>query len=233
MIADLFAWFADPAHWSGENGVPARVLEHLGYSALALLLAAAIALPVGVWIGHTGKGRRAVVALSSALRALPTLGLLTFLAIVLQIGLRQALIPTVIVLVVLAVPPLLAGTYAGLQAVPREVVHAARAHGHSTAQLIGAVELPLALPMIVGGLRSAVLQVLATTSVAAYLGLGGLGRYLFDALAVQDYPTMLAGAVLIALLALVSDAVLLTAQRLVTPRGLRPHRGAGPGSAPA
>ena len=87
--------------------------------------------------------------------------------------------------------------------------------------------------MIVGGLRSAVLQVLATTSVAAYLGLGGLGRYLFDALAVQDYPTMLAGAVLIALLALVSDAVLLTAQRLVTPRGLRPHRGAGPGSAPA
>ncbi|MCG7423434.1 ABC transporter permease subunit [Micrococcus sp. ACRRV] len=217
MIADLFAWFADPAHWTGPGGVPARVAEHLGYSLLALAIAAAIALPAGVAIGHTGKGRRVVVAVSSALRALPTLGLLTFLAIVLQVGLRQALIPAVIVLVVLAVPPLLAGAYAGVHAVPRDVVVAARANGHSTRQLVSQVEVPLALPMIVGGLRSASLQVLATTSVAAYLGLGGLGRYLFDALAVQDYTTMLAGAVLIALLALVSDAVLLLFQRLVTP----------------
>ncbi|UBH25045.1 ABC transporter permease subunit [Micrococcus porci] len=217
MIADLFAWFADPAHWTGPGGVPARVAEHLGYSLLALAIAAVIALPAGVAIGHTGKGRRVVVAVSSALRALPTLGLLTFLAIVLQVGLRQALIPAVIVLVVLAVPPLLAGAYAGVHAVPRDVVVAARANGHSTRQLVSQVEVPLALPMIVGGLRSASLQVLATTSVAAYLGLGGLGRYLFDALAVQDYTTMLAGAVLIALLALVSDAVLLLFQRLVTP----------------
>ncbi|CAM3997837.1 ABC transporter permease subunit [Micrococcus flavus] len=224
MIASLIAWFSDPVRWSGPGGVPARVLEHLGYSALALVIAALIAVPVGVWIGHTGKGRRVVVGLSSALRALPTLGLLTFLAIVLQIGLRQAVIPTVIVLVVLAIPPLLAGTYAGLQAVPREVVHAARANGHSTGQLIGQVELPLALPMVVGGLRSATLQVLATTSVAAYLGLGGLGRYLFDALAVQDYTTMLAGALLIAVLALAVDGLLLLLQRLLTPTGLRASR---------
>ena len=224
MIASLIAWFSDPVRWSGPGGVPARVLEHLGYSALALVIAALIAVPVGVWIGHTGKGRRVVVGLSSALRALPTLGLLTFLAIVLQIGLRQAVIPTVIVLVVLAIPPLLAGTYAGLQAVPREVVHAARANGHSTGQLIGQVELPLALPMVVGGLRSATLQVLATTSVAAYLGLGGLGRYLFDALAVQDYTTMLAGALLIAVLALAVDGLLLLLQRLLTPTGLRAAR---------
>ena len=150
--------------------------------------------------------------------------MLTFLAIVLQVGLHQAVIPTTIVLVVLAVPPLLAGTYAGLQAVPREVVHAARANGHSTGQLIGQVELPLALPMVVGGLRSATLQVLATTSVAAYLGLGGLGRYLFDALAVQDYTTMLAGALLIAVLALAVDGLLLLLQRLLTPTGLRAAR---------
>lgn len=224
MIASLIAWFSDPVRWSGPGGVPARVLEHLGYSALALVIAVLIAVPVGVWIGHTGKGRRVVVGLSSALRALPTLGLLTFLAIVLQIGLRQAVIPTVIVLVVLAIPPLLAGTYAGLHAVPREVVHAARANGHSTGQLIGQVELPLALPMVVGGLRSATLQVLATTSVAAYLGLGGLGRYLFDALAVQDYTTMLAGALLIAVLALAVDGLLLLLQRLLTPTGLRASR---------
>lgn len=224
MIASLVAWFSDPAHWTGPGGVPARVLEHLGYSALALVIAVLIAVPVGVWIGHTGQGRRVVVGLSSALRALPTLGLLTFLAIVLQIGLRQAVIPTVIVLVVLAIPPLLAGTYAGLQAVPREVVHAARANGHSTGQLVGQVELPLAMPMVVGGLRSATLQVLATTSVAAYLGLGGLGRYLFDALAVQDYTTMLAGALLIAVLALAVDGLLLLLQRLLTPTGLRAIR---------
>ena len=224
MIASLIAWFSDPDHWSGPGGVPARALEHLGYTALALVIAVLIAVPVGVWIGHTGRGRRVVVGLSSALRALPTLGLLTFLAIVLQIGLRQAVIPTTIVLVVLAVPPLLAGTYAGLQAVPREVVHAARANGHSTGQLIGQVELPLALPMVVGGLRSATLQVLATTSVAAYLGLGGLGRYLFDALAVQDYTTMLAGALLIAVLALAVDGLLLLLQRLLTPTGLRAAR---------
>ncbi|MDO4238689.1 ABC transporter permease [Micrococcus sp.] len=224
MIASLVAWFSDPAHWSGPGGVPARVLEHLGYSALALVIAVLIAVPVGVWIGHTGKGRRVVVGLSSALRALPTLGLLTFLAIVLQIGLRQAVVPTVIVLVVLAIPPLLAGTYAGLQAVPREVVHAARANGHSTGQLVGQVELPLAMPMVVGGLRSATLQVLATTSVAAYLGLGGLGRYLFDALAVQDYTTMLVGALLIAVLALAVDGLLLLLQRLLTPTGLRAIR---------
>lgn len=221
MIGSLVDWFADPAHWAGTNGVPARVAEHLQIAGLALLVAALIAVPLGLWIGHTGRGRRVVVGLSSALRALPTLGLLTFLAVVLQVGLRQAVIPTVIVLVVLAVPPLLAGTYAGMQAVPRPVVTAARANGHSTAQLVRGVELPIALPMMVGGLRSAVLQVLATTSVAAYLGLGGLGRYLFDGLAVQDYPTMLAGATLIAVLALVADAVLLTAQRLLTPRGVR------------
>lgn len=221
MISSLFSWFADPAHWAGPNGVPARVLEHLGYSVLALAIAAAIAFPVGVWIGHTGRGRRVVVALSSALRALPTLGLLTFLAIVLDIRLREALIPTVMVLVILAIPPLLAATYAGLQAVPREVVHAARANGHSTGQLIGQVELPIALPMAVGGLRSATLQVIATTSVASYLGLGGLGRYLFDALAVQDYVTMLAGAVLIAVLALLCDGLLLLVQRILTPAGLR------------
>ena len=219
MIARLFAWFADPAHWTGPAGVPARAAEHLGYAALALVIAVALAVPVGVWIGHTGRGRGVVVALSSALRALPTLGLLTFLAVVLQVGLRRVLVPTVIVLVVLAVPPLLAGTYAGTRAVPAEVVHAARANGHSTSQVVRSVELPLAAPMILGGLRSAVLQVLATTSVAAYLGLGGLGRYLFDALAVQDYPAMLAGAVLIAVLALAADGVLLLVQRLLTPPG--------------
>lgn len=218
----VLAWFSDPAHWQGPGGVGARVWEHLWYSALAIIIAAAIAIPLGVWIGHTGKGRRVAVGFAGALRAIPTLGMLTFLAIVMQLSLGLALIPTTIVLVVLAVPPLLAGTYAGIEAIEPEVLDGARASGHSAAQMVFGVELPLAVPMILGGLRSATMQVLATTTVAAYLGLGGLGRYLFDGLGVQDYTTMLAGALLVVVLALITDAVLAVLQHFLTPRGL--HR---------
>lgn len=220
-MRQLIDWLTDPAHWQGADGVPARVLEHLGYSALAVVIAAVIAIPLGFWVGHTGRGRGLAVATSGALRALPTLGLLTFLAIVLNLKLSQAIIPSTIVLVVLAIPSLLAGAYAGVESVDPEVVDGARASGHSEAQVISSVELPLALPLLVGGLRSATLQVFATTTIAAYLGLGGLGRYLFDGLAVRDYSKMLAGAVLVTAIALIGDAVFALVQRLVTPRGVR------------
>ncbi len=224
MIAALAQWFGDASRWAGADGIPQRLVEHLAYSALALAIAALIAVPLGLWIGHTGKGERIVVLLSSGLRSLPTLGLLTFLVIVLDVSLGQVLIPVTVVLTILAVPPLLAGCYSGLQAVPREVVQAAVAGGHSTTQVVTAVELPNALPMMIAGLRSAALQVLATTSVAAYVGLGGLGRYLFDALGVQDYTKMLAGALLICALALLTDGLLALLQRLLTPAGVRLER---------
>lgn len=225
-MSELLAWLQDPDHWSGADGVPTRVVEHLVYAAIALVIAAALALPLGVWIGHTGRGRALVVGLSGALRSLPSLGLLTFLAIVLNLSLRQAIVPSTIVLVVLAFPSLLAGAYAGVESVEDDVVDAARAAGHSETQVVTRVELPLALPLIVGGLRSAALQVVATTTIAAYLGLGGLGRYLFDGLGVRDYPKMLAGAVLVTALALAGDVLLAGLQRLITPRGVRHLAGA-------
>lgn len=219
-LIDAFFYLTDPAHWSGSTGFGVRILEHLGYTALAVLAAALIAVPVGVAVGHSHKGANAVVAVSGALRALPELGLLTWLAISLPRGISWPIVPSVIFLVLLAVAPLLAGIVAGFDSVERDVVLSARAAGYSESQILRDVELPLAAPVMLGGLRSCVVQVLATATVVAYIGLGGLGRYLIDGLAVQDYPRMVAGAVVVTLLALVVDLVLAGVQRWATPNGL-------------
>lgn len=219
-LIDAFFYLTDPAHWSGSTGFGVRILEHLGYTALAVLAAALIAVPVGVAVGHSHKGANAVVAVSGALRALPELGLLTWLAISLPRGISWPIVPSVIVLVLLAVAPLLAGIVAGFDSVERDVVLSARAAGYSEKQILRDVELPLAAPVMLGGLRSCVVQVLATATVVAYIGLGGLGRYLIDGLAVQDYPRMVAGAVVVTLLALVVDLILAGLQRWATPAGL-------------
>jgi osmoprotectant transport system permease protein len=175
-------------------------------------IASAIAIPLGLWIGHTGRLRGLAIALTGALRALPTLGLLTLVVIWRGIGLA----PPTVALVVLAIPPLLAGAYAGLEAVDAATVDAARAIGMTEWQVLGKVEVPLALPLILGGLRAAVLQVVATATIAAYIGLGGLGRYLIDGLAVRDYPQMAAGSVVIVVLALVLDGAFAVAQRALS-----------------
>jgi len=216
-FADAFGWLVDPAHWGGPGGIPARLGEHLGYSALTLLIAAAIAIPAGLAIGHTRRGGAFVVPFTGALRALPTLGLVTLLALAVGIGLLGPLIA----LVILAIPPLLAGAYAGVESVDRQVVDAARASGMTAWQVLARVEIPLALPLIAGGLRSACLQVIATWTVAAWLPLGGLGRFLFDAIPVRDYGRMLAGSILVIVLALVADGLLVLLQRGVTPVGVR------------
>lgn len=220
LFGQVAAWFADPAHWSGPDGVPARLGEHLFYSALTLLLAAAIAVPLGLYVGHTGRGRVAVVSAAAALRALPTLGLLTLFVILLGIG----LMPPVYALVILTVPPLLAGTYAGIAAVDRRLVDAARGLGMTEWQVLSRVELPNALPVLLGGVRAAVLQVIATVAVVAYINLGGLGRFLIDGLAVRDPVRMFAGAILIALLALLTDGLLALVQRFAVSPGLKTTR---------
>jgi osmoprotectant transport system permease protein len=178
------------------------------------VIAAAIAVPLGLWIGHTGRLRGLAVAVTGALRALPTLGLLTLMVLWRGIGLT----PPTIALVVLAIPPLLAGAYAGLESVDRATVDAARAIGMTEWQVLGRVEIPLAMPLIVGGIRSAVLQVVATATIAAYIGLGGLGRYLIDGLAVRDYPQMLAGSLVVVVLALVLDGCFVLLQRVLSPQ---------------
>ncbi len=226
FVLAALAWIVDPAHWPGPGGIAERLAQHLWYSVLAVLLAGVIALPLGLWIGHTGRGRAAAIGLSGALRALPSLGLLTFLAVALGVGIDQALLPSTVVLAVLAIPPILAGAYAGVEAIDPDVVDGARAVGMSERQIVTGVEMPLAAPMILGGFRSAMLQVIATATIAAYLGLGGLGRYILDGLPVRDYPRMLAGALLVTLLALLVDGLLTLLQDRLTTAGVRASTGA-------
>jgi osmoprotectant transport system permease protein len=214
VVSDTIDWLTEPDHYTGSDGIPDRLVEHLGYTAETIAIAAVIAIPLGLWIGHTGRFRGAAVAITGAVRALPTLGLLTSIVLLMGIGLT----PTLIALVVLAVPPLLAGAYAGVESVDRQTIDAARSMGMTELQILRKVEIPLALPIIVGGLRSAVLQVVATATVAAYVGLGGLGRYLIDGQAVSDYAQMAGGAVLVVVLAIVLDGVFAALQALATAR---------------
>lgn len=216
IFAETITWLTSPKNWTGSGGIPTRLMEHLQYSGLVLLIAAAIAVPIGLYIGHTGRGRVVAVAVAGALRALPTLGLLVLFALLAGSG----LMPPVWALVILTVPPLLAGTYAGISSVDSTVVDAARAMGMTELQILFRVEVPNGLQVMFGGIRTAVLQVIATVSVVAYLPLGGLGRYLFDGLVLQDFPRMLGGSLLIAALAIAVDLILAGVQRLVISPGL-------------
>lgn len=216
VVSDAVDWLADPSHWTGDDGVPHRLAEHVGYTAETIVIASVIAIPLGLWIGHTGRFRAVAVAVTGALRALPTLGLLTFIVLFVGIGLA----PPLIALVILAIPSLLAGAYSGLESVDRQTIDAARAMGMTEWQILIKVEVPLALPLIVGGIRSATLQVVATATVAAFVSLGGLGRYIIDGQAISDYPQMVGGSVVVVVLALVLDGAFAGLQRLAL--GSRP-----------
>ena len=213
VASETIDWFADSTNWSGDYGVPHRIVQHLGYTAVTVAIAAALAVPIGLWIGHTGRLRGLAVVFTGALRALPTLGVVTYLGLFTGVNLTA----TVVALVVLAVPPLLAGAYSGLESVDRQTIDAARAMGMNEWQILTQVEVPLALPIIVGGLRSATLQVVATATVAAYVGPGGLGRFLIDGLAVRDTPQVIAGSLLVIALALLLDGVFAGLQRIASP----------------
>lgn len=217
LAGAALSWLTDPENWSGTGGIPARILEHLTYSGMTLAVALAVAVPLGLWVGHTGRGSGVVVGLAGALRALPTLGLLTLFTLLLGLG----LVPPIIALVLLAIPPILSGTYAGIANVSPALKDAGAAVGMTGRQVLTRVEVPNAMPVILGGIRNAALQVVATVTVVAYINLGGLGRYLIDGLAVRDYDRMLGSVVLVAVLALAVDAVLALAQRLSTSPGLR------------
>lgn len=220
LFLDALAWLADPAQWTGPGGVPTRVLQHLAITAAAVGVATVLALPTGILIGHTRKGAGIVGAIAGAARAIPTLGLLTLLGLALGIGLKAPLLA----LIVLAIPSVLAGAYAGVQNVDTAVSGAARAIGMSPRQVIFQVELPLASPVIIGGLRAATLQVVATATLAAYTADFGLGRYLFSGLKSRDYAEMLAGALLVAALALLLELALAAAQREAANRIAAPGR---------
>lgn len=227
MIAGVWQWLVDPRSWTGPDGIGARLVEHVGYSLVVLVIAALIAIPLGLYVGHTGRGQW-LVSLANALRAVPTLGLLFAVTLWLGPHLRgdtAFLLPSIVVLVVLAIPPILSGAYAGVEAVDPAARDAARGVGMTQSEVLRQVEIPCAMPLLLSGLRSAALQVIATATIAAVVGLGGLGRYLIDGIAEGNYAKTAGGSILVALLALLADGLLALMQRAVVSPGLVPQRG--------
>jgi osmoprotectant transport system permease protein len=222
-ILGALTWFADPSRWSGPSGIPTRIVEHLYYSGMALGITVLIAVPAGLLLGHLRRGRLPallsllVIGTSNAARALPTLGLLTLAVMVTASGVLPALVP----LVILAIPPVLVNTYTGVQQVDRELPDAAAAMGMTGGQVLWQVELPSALPLIILGVRTAAIQILSTATIAAFIGLGGLGRYIIDGLALQDYSSTAGGAILVIALAFATQGAFAALHRLVVSPGVR------------
>ncbi|MFI1831005.1 ABC transporter permease [Streptomyces sp. NPDC020412] len=216
VVADAFTWLTTGANWSGESGAWHRLGEHVYVSGVALAVAAAIALPMALYLGHIGRGGALAVNISNAGRAIPVFAVL---ALFMLTPLRSAgYAPTIIALVLFAVPPLLTNAYVGMREVDRAVVEAARGMGMSGWQLFRRVELPLAYPLLMTGVRSAAVQVVATATIASMVGQGGLGRIITAGFNTYDTPQVVAGALLAALLALAVEGLFVVVDRLVDPR---------------
>jgi osmoprotectant transport system permease protein len=224
LIEATLTWLGDPAHWSGPAGIPTRLLEHLALSGASLVLALAVAIPAGIYIGHTGRFSKLAVNTANMWRALPSLALIGLVlpitaAIDPQLGFR--VYPTLVAMIVLAVPPVLVNTQAGIAGVDRDLVEAGRAMGMREGQVVRRLELPLALPAIVAGIRSAAVQVVATATLGAVFGAGGLGRYLVEGIAQQNDGMTFGGVVLVAALALAVEGAFVLLQRLIRSPGLQ------------
>jgi osmoprotectant transport system permease protein len=223
-LVNIFGWLTDPANWAGSDGIPTQIGYHLLYSGIALLVALAIAVPLGIVIGYTGRGEALVAGSANALRALPSLGLLVLLFLIISpvvAGQLVYVLPTTVVLVLLAVPPILTGTYAGIQNADADAVGAARGMGYTKQQILVRVQLPCALPLLLSGVRGATLQIVSTATIAAYLGLQGLGRFILDGRAQANFSQMAGGAILVAALALLLEFGFAWFGRLVVSPGLR------------
>ncbi|MEU6662648.1 ABC transporter permease [Streptomyces sp. NPDC046821] len=214
-ISGAYDWLTTGANWQGDKGVWHRLAEHLYFSGVTLLVSCLIALPLALWLGHIGKGGGLAVNVSNAGRAVPTLAVLVVLTLT-PLG-RHGDLPTFIALVLFAVPPLLTNAYIGMREVDRSVVEAARGMGMSGGQVFRRVELPLAYPMVMTGIRSAAVQVIATATLAAMAGKGGLGRIITAGFNLQDTPQVVAGALLVAVLALLVEGVLAGLGRALNP----------------
>lgn len=229
FLSGVLAWFTDPANWSGSDGVPVRLAEHLILSVIPLVVAIVVALPVGLYIGHTGRSAKLAVNLANVGRALPTLAILVILFMLLSrpmvdLGLRDQAqaVPAILAMVFLALPPIVTNTYVGLSEVDRDLVEAARGMGMTGSQVLLRVELPVALPVVLAGIRTAAVQVVATATLGAVIGTGGFGRYLIDGIAQRKYEEMFAGAVLVALLAILTELSFAWLQRRTLSPGLVP-----------
>jgi len=210
-------FFSDNANWSGADGIPTRLWEHVQYSLMALGIAAVIGLPLGLVTGHTGRGGNALALVATAARALPSFGLLVLLTVLMGLGLTPVMVP----LVALAVPPMLVTTYEAIRSVDRSLVDAARGMGMGPLRVLFQVELPVALPLILSGIRSSAVQIVSTATIAAYVSFGGLGRYIVDGLYQVDYNKVVGGAVLVALLAVLTLGLFWLAGKVLVSPGVR------------
>jgi osmoprotectant transport system permease protein len=216
VLNEVIAWLTDPAQWSGPDGIPVRTLQHLWYSLLATAIAAAIALPIGIFVGHTNRGALVAVNLTNLGRAIPSLGIIILIFTLVGFG----LVPVLVALVALAIPPIVTNSYIGIRSVDPDVREAAEGMGMRGRQVLWRVELPVATPLIMAGVRTSTVQVVATATLAAFVGLGGLGRYLIDGLSQRDLAQVVGGAILVAVLSLATELVLGRVQTMVVSKGL-------------
>jgi osmoprotectant transport system permease protein len=224
LITETAAWLSDPAQWTGPGAIPQRLLEHVGLSTVSLLIAISIALPVGLFIGHTRRGAALAVNLANIGRAVPSLAVIGIVlpftaAIDPQLGFK--VYPTLVAMVILAIPPILVNAETGVAGVDRDLVESARAMGMREAQVLGAVEIPVALPVILAGIRSGATQIVATITLGAIFGSGGLGRFLVEGIAQNDDGKIFGGVALVASLALATEGAFALLQRAATSQGLR------------
>jgi osmoprotectant transport system permease protein len=229
FLGQVVQWFLNSAHWQGDAGIPHRTLEHLVMSGISVLVAALIALPIGIAIGHFGKGGNLAINISNIGRAIPSFALLVLAAQLFGIAAASQVVgfgavPAFVALVALAIPPMVTNSYVGMREVDADVREAARGMGMRERAVLLRVELPIAMPFIMAGIRTSAVNVVATATLAAVVAWGGLGRFIVDGLGLQDYPMLFAGAVMVALLSLIVEFSLAGVQRLATPAGLRPSK---------
>src|SRR5579864_448555 len=216
------AWLVSPDHWNGSNGIPNRLAEHLLISGVTAVAAVLIALPLGVIFGHTGRGGFLAINVANVGRAMPSLALLALmLPLALSLKLGLGFWPTFIALVPLGIPPVLTNSFVAVREVDRDVIEAARGMGLRERQVLSQVELPLAAPLIIAGIRNSAVAIVATATLGALVAGGGLGRYIVDGIALQEYPRLFVGALLVALLSIAVEVVFGAFERLTVSQGLR------------
>src|SRR6202171_327437 len=216
-LANVLRWFLDPVHWSGSDGIPTRLVQHIQLSAECVLIGALIALPIGILLGHYGRFGNLAINVSNVGRAVPSFGILVIAFQVFGLG----DLPIIIALTALAIPPMVTNSYVALREVDPDIKEAARGMGYRELAQVLRVELPLAVPLIMAGVRTSAVQVVATATLAALIAGGGFGRYIVDGLARSDNPRLLAGALLVAALALTTELLLAGLQQVLIPRGIR------------
>lgn len=206
LLGEVARWFADPEHWQGPHGIPVRILEHLELSGLAVAVALLIAAPIALYLGHTGRGGFIAINVANIGRALPSLALLALgLVVAISLGLGLGFWPTMFALVPLAIPPIMTNVYVAVREVDRDIVDAARGMGFSDGEILRNIEIPLGLPLMLAGIRTAAVNVVATATLGALVAGGALGRFIVDGLALREFDQLVAGAILVALLAIVTE----------------------------